>query len=219
MKNFSITTLALITLLTACGKDGGAENQKVSGAQNLPKHSQMQLSTAPIQIIKTELGVFADGFESCVFSDEALVSLFNLPADTHVSQRQKDRRCFYTLQRQEPENSGPYANFYASIAVIFDGYAPKNDTELAAFTNLHKTPALLSGFTEKTYSVTTSSNADNQIIGFPPGGSYYLTLRSSGVRQGQNGPLVSRVYKLDQTQFRKLAQNLNARLQTPPLTQ
>lgn len=193
MKNHSILMLLAFSLLLGCSADRKQEFQK----QKLP------LSTDPIQITKTVHNQISTDFDPCVFKGEELISHFGYPEDSFASQKHRGSRCFITLQRDDPKSDKPYANFRTSIIVGFDGFTPRNATELTGYKNHYKNPVTLSGYGNDTYSVTpTDSNDLDAIIGFPPGGSYYLSIRS--------------VYDADLTSFRVLGNNLNARLMTAP---
>jgi len=207
MKLSSNLILSAFALLLGCGE---------ASHQSSPTQ-KLSLSTDAIQIVKTSNGQVSTDFDACVFEDKNLVSHLGLPEDTYVSKNQRGHRCFITLQRSDLESDEPYANFHTTLTVAFNGYIFRNPTELAEYIDLYyKNPVRLSGYGDETYAVAGLHKDSEAIIGFHPGGSYYLDVRSKPVMRDRDGPPISAIYEVDKTLFRDMAANLNSRLRTDP---
>jgi len=207
MKLSSVLMLLAVGCLSACGE----------GSHQSSPAQKLSLFTDPIQIVKTSNGQISTDFDACVFEDKNLVSHLGLPEDTYVSKNQRGHRCFITLQRSDLESDKPYANFHTTLTVAFNGYIFRNPTELAEYIDLYyKNAVRLSGYGDETYDVAGLHKDSEAIIGFPPGGSYYLEVRSKPVMRGRDGPPISAIYEVDETLFRDMAANLNSRLTSSP---
>lgn len=223
MKTLTLILSASTLILAGCGK--GDDAAKGQSKKSQARVAAVPLSTAPIDVVKdAQYGMVSENFDPCVYAPAALVSHFGFPADTQASARRKDRRCFYNFRRSERESTAPFANFTASMSLVFDnglwaGSADpaQYDADINTYISQYPVrPSDITGLGARTFKTKAPQTGHAQmLLGFPVGGAYSATLQSAPVTAGIDSPPISPVYQVDFDRFHSLAANLNARLAAP----
>ena len=208
---FLISVIAAGITMSACGDKLSADQSEQNAAAPKPG-VPAPLSTARIDVRKTQQGMVAPDFDPCVYAPLALAGHFRFPVGTKITVRKKTRSCFYDVYG--PADAGDFTR--AALSLTFDNGRWKNVGDLAQYDKdvsdfSSKIPGVseLSNLGARTFKANApQAGASQMLLGFPVGGSWSATLQVSPKDAGADTkPYFDRLYAL--------AGNLNSRLSQP----